>query len=179
MPTLAGIHSASRMQRAMQQSPIPEMIADLAAGNITPASSIAELRMRYRKDRLCEGEAKACMTHACHAHATAVGSVLVVTDDEGKICFGYVPDPGLDTDDPEMATVFQQLGKAIDAGHAAGIVAARPTTDTSSSVEYPVFAMPAFEYERDHGQAVGAYGTYVISFRITVTRPTASSTPTG
>lgn len=179
MPILAGIHSASRIQRAMQQSPIPEMIADLAAGNITPASSIAELRMLYRKDRLCEAEAKACMSHACRAHATAAGSVLVVTDDGGNICFGHVPDPGLDTDDPKMATVFQLLGKTIDAGHAAGIVAARPTADASSSVEYPVFAMPAFEYERAHGQAVEAYGTYVISFRITVTRPTASSTPTG
>jgi len=180
MPTnLSGIHSASRMQRAMQQSPIPEMIADLAASNITPASSIAELRMRYRKNRLCGAEAKACMTHACRAHAEAVGSVLVVTDDEGKICFGYVADPGLDTDDAEMAAAFQLLGKTIDAGHAAGIVAARPTTDTSSSVEYPVFAMPAFEYERAHGQAVEAFGTYVISFRITVARPTASSTPTG
>ena len=179
MPNLSGNHSASRMQRAMQQSPIPDMIADLAAGNITPASSIAELRMRYRKDRLCEAEAKACMTHACRAHAAAVGSVLVVTDDAGKICFGHVVDPGLDTDDPEMAATFQQLGKVIDAGHAAGIVAARPTTDTSSSVEYPVFAMPAFEYERAHGQAVEAFGTYLISFRITVNRPTASSTPTG
>lgn len=179
MPNISGINGASRMQRAIQQSPIPEMIADLAAGNITPVCSTGELRMRYRKDRISEAEAKTCMTHACRAHAAAIGSVLVVTDDAGKICFGYVPDPGLETDDPEMATVFQQLGKTIDAGHAAGIVAARPTTDTCSSVEYPVFAMPAFEYESAHGQAVEAYGTYLISFRITVNRPTASSTPTG
>lgn len=179
MPNLSGINSAFRMQRAMQQSPIPEMVADLAAGNITPVCSITELRMRYRKDRLSEAEAKACMTHACRAHAASLGAVLVVTDYAGKICFGHVPDPGLDTDDPEMAAAFHQLGKTIDAGHAASIVAARPTTDTSSSVEYPVFAMPAFEYERAHGQAVEAFGTYLKSFRITVARPTASSTPTG
>lgn len=64
MPKHARINSASRMQRAMQESPIPEMVADLAAGNITPVWSTAELRMRYRKDRLLEGEAKTCMTHA-------------------------------------------------------------------------------------------------------------------
>lgn len=179
MPNLSGINGASRMQRAIQQSPIPEMIADLAAGNITPVSSTGELRMRYRKDRISEEEAKTCMTHACRAHAAAVGSVLVVTDDAGQTSFGYVPDPGLETDDPEMATVFQQLGKAIDAGHAASIVAARPTSDTSSSVEYPVFVMPAFEYERAHGQAVEAFGTYLISFRITVSRPNVRSTPSG
>lgn len=119
------------------------------------------------------------MTHACRAHAAAAGSVLVVTDDAGRICFGHVADPGLDTDDPEMAAAFQHLGKTIDAGHAASIVAARPTTDASLSVEYPVFAMPAFDYERAHGQAVEAYGTYLISFRISVARPTAGSTPTG
>ncbi|WP_417426896.1 hypothetical protein [Hoeflea sp.] len=179
MPSISGINSASRMQRAIQQSPIPEMITDLAAGNITPVFSTGELRMRYRKDRISEAEAKTCMTHACRAHAAAVGSVLVVTDDAGKICFGYVPDPLLETDDPEMATAFHHLGKTIDAGHAAGIVAARPTTDTSLSVECPVFVMPAFEYERAHGQAVEAFGTYLTSFRITVARPTASSTPSG
>ena len=170
MPKYEGINCASRMQRAIQESPIPEMIADLAAGNITPVWSTAELRMRYRNDRISEAEAKTCMTHACRAHAAALGSVLVVTDDTGKICFGYVPDPGLETDDPEMAAAFEQLGKMIDAGHAASIVAARPTSDTSTSVECPVFAMPAFEYKRAHGQAVEAYGTYLISFRITVPR---------
>jgi hypothetical protein len=170
MPKYAGINSASRMQRAMQESPIPEMVADLAAGNITPVWSTVELRMRYRKARISEAEAKTCMTHACRAHAAASGSVLVVTDDAGKICFGYVPDPGLETDDPEMAIAFQQLGKTIDAGHAASIVAARPKTDTRTSVECPVFAMPAFEYERAHGQAIEAYGTYLISFRINVPR---------
>ncbi len=170
MPKHHGINSLSRMQRAIQESPIPEMIADLAAGEIAPVCSIAELRMRYRKARLSEAEVKTCMTHACRAHAAAFGSVLVVTDHEGKICFGYVPDPGLETDDPEMAAAFEQLGKMIDAGHAASTVAARPTSATSTSVECPVFAMPAFEYKRAHGQAVEAYGTYLISFRITVPR---------
>jgi len=170
MPKYAGINSVSRMQRAMQESPIPEMIADLAAGNITPVCSTGELRMRYRKDRISEAEAKTCMTHACRAHAAAFGSVLVVTDDAGKICFGYVPDPGLETDDPEMTAAFHQLGKAIDAGHAASVIAARPKSDTTIPVQCPVFAMPAFEYERAHGKAVEAYGTYLISFRIPVPR---------
>ncbi|KJS14399.1 MAG: hypothetical protein VR78_10160 [Hoeflea sp. BRH_c9] len=159
------------MQRALQSSPIPDMIADLAAGNIKPVSSTRELRMRYRKDRISEADAKTCMTHACRAHAAAVGSVLVVTDELGKICFGFVPDPGLETDDPKMAPVFRTLAKMIETDHAANIIAARPTSDSRTSVEYPIFVMPAFKYDRGHGHAVEAFGNYLTSFQVAAPRP--------
>lgn len=166
-----GQDSFSRMQRAIQSSPIPEMTADLAAGNITPVSPTEELRMRYRKDRISEADAVTCMTHACRAHARAVGSVLVVTDHAGKICFGFVPDPGLEMDDPKMAPVLRTLAKKIDTDHAASIMAARPKSDIHRSVECPIFMMPVFDYQRAHGRAVEAYGTYMNSFEISVPRP--------
>jgi hypothetical protein len=168
MSKYEGQDSFSRMQRAIHSSPIPEMIADLAAGNIMPVSSKGDLRMRYRKDRISEADATTCMTHACRAHALAVGSVLVVTDHAGKICFGVVPDPGLETDDPKMAPVFRTLGEMIDTDHAVNIVAARAESDSRRSVECPIFVMPAFEYERAHGRAVEAYGTYLTSFQLAV-----------
>jgi hypothetical protein len=96
--------------------------------------------------------------------------VLAVTDKHAKICFGFVPDPGLDPDDPEMAPVFQALGRTIDADHAANIAVARPESDLRPSVECPVFVMPAFSYERNHGWAIGAFGTYLTSFRLPVNR---------
>ena len=170
MPKTPGIDSFSRMQRAIQSSPIPEMIADLAAGHITPVNTTGELRMRYRKDRISEDDAKTCMTHACRTHAAAVGSVLVVTDESGKICFGFVPDPGLETNDPKMAPVLRTLAKMIDTDHAANIIAARPS-DSSTSVECPIFVMPAFEYERADGRTVEAYGTYLTSFQIPLMHP--------
>jgi len=169
MPKFQGIDSYSRMQRSLKSSPIPHMVSDLAAGRITPVASLAELKMRYRKDRISDAEAATFMTHACRAHALAVGSVLAVTDEDARICFGFVPDPGLDPDDPEMAPVFQALGRTIDADHAANIAAARPELD-ARTVECPVFVMPAFSYERIHGRAVEAYGTYLISFRLPVNR---------
>jgi len=176
MPKHEGYDSFSRMQRAIQSSPIPEMIADLAAGKVTPVSAPAELRMRYRKDRISEADAKTCMTHACRAHALAVGSVLVVTDDLGKICFGSVPDPGLETTDPNMAPVLRTLAKMIDADHAASIMAeAPPSPETRRSVECPIFVMPAFKYERAHGLFVEAYGTYLTSFEISVPRSPPAS----
>jgi hypothetical protein len=163
-----GIDSYSRMQRSLESSPVPHMVSDLAAGRITPVASLAELKMRYRKDRISDAEAATLMTHACRAHALAIGSVLAVTDEDAKICFGFVPDPGLDPDDPKMAPVFQALGRTIDADYAANIAAGRPESDSRTSVECPVCLMPAFSYERDHGRAVEAYGTYLISFRISV-----------
>lgn len=170
MPKFPGIDSCSRMQRSLESSPVPHMVSDLAAGRITPVASLAELKMRYRKDRISDADAATFMTHACRAHALAVGSVLAVTDEDAKICFGFVPDPGLDPDDPEMAPVFQALGRTIDADHAANIAVARPELDARTSVECPVFVMPAFSYERDHGRAIEAYGTYLISFRLPVNR---------
>jgi len=177
MPKFPGIDSYSRMQRSLESSPVPHMVSDLAAGRITPVASLAELKMRYRKDRISDADAATLMTHACRAHALAVGSVLAVTDKDAKICFGFVPDPGLDPDDPGMAPVFQALGRTIDAGHAANIAAARPESDPRSSVEYPVFVMPAFSYERIHGRAVEAYGTYLISFRISAPHRHAQPAP--
>lgn len=171
MPKFPGIDSYSRMQRSLESSPVPHMVSDLAAGRITPVASLAELKMRYRKDRISDADAATLMTHACRAHALAVGSVLAVTDEDAKICFGFVPDPGLDPDDPEMAPVFQALGRMIDADHAANIAAARPESNPRSSVECPVFVMPAFSYERVHGRVVEAYGTYLRSFRLPVNRP--------
>ncbi|WP_156174726.1 hypothetical protein [Hoeflea sp. IMCC20628] len=168
MPKPKGQDSFTRMQRAIQSSPIPEMIADLAAGNITPVSSTGELRMRYRKDHISEADATTCMTHACRAHALAVGSVLVVTDHAGTICFGVVPDPGLEKDDPKMAPVFRTLGKLIDTDHSVTIVAARAEPDSRRSVECPIFVMPAFEYRRTHGRFVEAYGSYLTSFQLAV-----------
>lgn len=170
MPKFTGIDSYSRMRRSLESSPAPHMVSDLAAGCITPVASLAELKMRYRKDRISDSDAATLMTHACRAYALAVGSVLAVTDRDAKICFGFVPDPGLDPDDPEMAPVFQALGRTIDANHAANIAAARPEPDPRTSVECPVFVMPAFSYERDHGWAIEAYGTYISSFRLPVNR---------
>tara|TARA_R110002020_G_scaffold132437_2_gene295760 strand:- start:375 stop:911 length:537 start_codon:yes stop_codon:yes gene_type:complete len=176
MPKSPGIDSFSRMQRAIQSSPIPEMIADLAAGHITPVSSTRELRMRYRKDRISEDDAKTCMTHACRAHAAAVGSALVVTDHTGKICFGFVPDPGLEINDPKMAPALRTLAKMIDTDHAANIIAAQPS-DSSTSVECPIFVMPLFEYERTHGGIIEAYGTYLTSFQLSAPRRHDQPTP--
>tara|TARA_R110002020_G_scaffold116694_1_gene267315 strand:+ start:14307 stop:14705 length:399 start_codon:yes stop_codon:yes gene_type:complete len=127
--------------------------------------------MRYRKDRLIEADAATCMTHACRAHALAVGSALVVTDKVGRIYFGYVPDPGLEPDEAEMRNAFQALGRMIGTDHAANIAAARQKTDTRTSVECPVFVMPAFPYKRADGRSVEAYGTYLKSFSLAVTRP--------
>ena len=150
MPKFQGIDSYSRMQRSLESSPVPHMVSDLAAGRITPVASLAELKMRYRKDRISDADAATLMTHACRAHA--------------------LPDPGLDPDDPEMAPVFQALGRTIDADHAANIAVARPESDLRPSVECPVFVMPAFSYERNHGWAIGAFGTYLTSFRLPVNR---------
>ncbi|AKI03413.1 hypothetical protein IMCC20628_04747 (plasmid) [Hoeflea sp. IMCC20628] len=169
MPKYEGMNSFSRIQRSLEQGPVPQMISDLAAGSITPVMSLAELQMLYRKDRISEAEAATLMTHACRAHALAVGSALVVTDKTGKICFGFVPDPGLEPDDAEMVPVFQALGRKIDIDHVANIVATRPKSDTRTSVECPVFVMPTFEYERSHGRAVEAFGTYLTSFRLPLT----------
>lgn len=177
MPKFEEISSYSRMQRSLQESPIPEMIADLEAGYITPVSSTNELRMRYRKHIKTEAEAKTFMTHACRAHAATVGSVLAVTDRDGKICFGYVPDPGLEMDDPEMLPACQTLWRMIDQGHAATVAASRPKSDPRKSVECPIFAMPAFDYDRSHGQAVEAYGTYLTSFRLRVPAAETHLTP--
>lgn len=171
MPKFPGIDCNSRMQRSLESSPVPHMVSDLAAGRITPIASLAELKMRYRKDRISDADAATFMTHACRAHALAVGSVLAVTDEDAKICFGFVPDPGFDPDDPEMMPVFQLLGRKIDADHAANVLLARPETNLRSSVECPVFVMPAFSYERVHGRVVEAYGTYIRSFRLPVNRP--------
>ncbi|MCY0154996.1 hypothetical protein [Hoeflea alexandrii] len=170
MPKFPGIDSYSRMQRSLESSPVPHMVSDLAAGRITPVASLAELKMRYRKDRISDADAATLMTHACRAHALAVGSVLAVTDKDARICFGFFPDPGIDPYDPKMAPVFQALRRTIDADHAANIAVARPESDLRTSVECPVFVMPAFSYERIHGWAVEAFGTYLISFRLPVNR---------
>lgn len=170
MPKFQGIDSYSRMQRSLESSPVPHMVSDLAAGRITPVASLAELKMRYRKDRITDADAATLMTHACRAHALTVGSVLAVTDKDARICFGFVPDPGFDPYDPEMAPVFQALGRTIDADYAANIAAGRPESDSRTSVECPVFVMPAFSYKRDHGRAIEAYGTYISSFRLPVNR---------
>ena len=103
--------------------------------------------------------------------------MLAVTDEDAKICFGYVPDPGFDPDDPEMAPVYQALGRTIDANHAANIAAARPESDPRTSVECPVFIMPAYSHERAHGRSVEAFGTYLISFRVSVPHRHAQPAP--
>lgn len=158
------------MQRSLEQSPVAQMISDLASGRLTPVMPLSEIQMLYRDARISEAETATLMTHACRAHALAVGSVLAVTDKDGKICFGCVPDPGLDPEDPEMAPVFHALGQKIGADHAANIAAARPELDLRTSVECPVFVMPAYSYERIHGRAVEAFGTYLISFQLPVNR---------
>ena len=114
MAMTAGINCTTRTQRAIEQSPIPEMTADLIAGHITPVTGIKELQMRYRQSRLNEPDAKSCMTHACRAYAQLVGAVLVATDQEATIVFGAVNDPGLDPDDPEMIPALRALGKTLD-----------------------------------------------------------------
>jgi hypothetical protein len=170
MPKYEEIDSFSRMQRSLDQSPVAQMISDLASGRLTPVMPLSEIQMLYRDARISETETATLMTHACRAHALAVGSVLAVTDKDAKICFGFVPDPGLDPDDPEMAPVLQTLGQKIDTDHAANIAAARSESDLRPSVECPVFVMPAFSYGRIHGWAVEAFGTYLISFRLPVNR---------
>lgn len=170
MPKYEGINSFSRMQRSLEQSPVAHMISDLASGRLTPVMRLSEIQMLYRDARISETETATLMTHACRAHALAVGSVLAVTDKHAEICFGFVPDPGLDPDDPEMAPAFRALVRTIDADYAANIAAGRPESDSRTSVECPVFVMPAFSYERDHSRAMEAYGTYLISFRLPVNR---------
>lgn len=170
----ARINSTTRMQRAIEQSPIPEMTADLVAGHITPVTAIKESQMRYRQARLNESDAKSCMTHACRAYAQSVGTVLVVTDQEGSIIFGVLDHPRHEPDDPRMIPTLRALGRTIDRDHIANVIASRSQSDHRETVECPIYVMPAYAYERHHGKMVEAYGTYYTSFSIPAWTPTAS-----
>lgn len=163
---IAGIDSAYRMERAILESPIPEMRADLVAGHITPVTAPKEIRMRYRDIRMSDSDAITCMTHACRGYAKTAGSVLVVTDHLDTIAFGQADDPGFDLDDKAMRPALRTLMESIDPDHRAREMASRPHSDTRTKVEYPIYAMPRYPYKSEDGKLVAAYGTYLSSFSL-------------
>jgi len=163
---IAGIDSAYRMARAILESPIPELIADLVAGHITPVTGPNEIRMRYRDIRMSQADAITCMTHACRGYAKTVGSVLVVTDHLSTIAFGQADDPGFDLDDRAMRPALLALMNSVDPDHRATVMASRPHSDTRTTVEYPFYAMPKYSYDTRDGKLVAAYGTYLKSFSL-------------
>ena len=163
---IAGIDSAYRMARAILESPIPEMTADLVAGHITPVTGPNELRMRYRNIRMSESDAITCMTHACRGYAKTAGSVLIVTDHLDTIAFGQADDPGFDLDDRAMRPTLRTLMESIDPDHRVREMSSRPHSDTRTKVEYPIYAMPRYPYKSRDGKLVAAYGTYLKSFSL-------------
>jgi hypothetical protein len=151
----------------LESNPTRAILRDLIAGDLPPAAGIQELERRYRAMTPFGTDIEACMSAACRAHAAEVGTVLVITDADGKHVFGQAPDPGYDKNDRRMTETYRQLMTSVPAWHVDETAdATRAAGNACSSVEYPIYVMPAskLRYADDDGPAVCRFGDYLISY---------------
>lgn len=156
--------SEMRRQRSYDLGPTDKMTFDLKKEVVDPITPFEEIVKRYARNGVEATSVEFYFREACRRYSLTAGSVLIMLDRTYNFVGQVDIDDELDDDNPKfqgmLHHLFGCLPPEIQEQH-------RPEMQRKpgfSSLEFPIYIMPRYNYAREDGPIIESRGDYFGSF---------------